>query len=172
MQPLHALLTSSTSKCQTLIWNDTALAVFNTAREALANASLLTYPAAEVPTCIMTDASDIAVGAVLQQYVGGAWCPISFFTKMTPAKTRYSAFDTVLLAVYLAIRHFCHLLEGCNFHVLTNHKPLPYTLNTQSDRQHSPLQAWQLDYISQFTSTTCHVQGSDNVVVDTLAYQD
>ena len=35
---------------------------------------------------------------------------------MTPAETCYSAFDRELLAVYLAIRHFCHFLEGRHFH--------------------------------------------------------
>ena len=169
MRPLHALLTSSTPKSQTLTWNATALAAFNATKEALANASLLSYPTADAPTCLMTDASDTAVGAVLQQYVDNTWHPISFFSKkMTPAETRYSAFDRELLAVYLAIRRFRHLLEGRHFHVLTDHKPLTYALNTCSDR-HSPRQARQLDYISQFTSTIRHVHGLDNVVADTLS---
>ena len=42
---------------------------------------------------------------------------------MTPAQTRYSTFDKELLAVYLAIQHFRHFLEGCTFHVLMDHKP-------------------------------------------------
>ena len=78
-----------------LTWNATALAAFNATKEALANASLLSYPTAEAPTCLMTDASDTAVGAVLQQYIDGTWHPISFFSKkMTPAKTRYSKLCT------------------------------------------------------------------------------
>ena len=117
----------------------------------------------------MTDASDTAVGAVLQQYVNGTWRPISFFSrKMTPAETRYSTFDRELLAVYLAIKHFRHFLEGRRFHVLTDHKPLTFALNTRSDR-HSPRQARQLDYISQFTSTIRHIHGLDNVVADALS---
>ena len=169
MRPLHALLTSATPKSQTLLWTATALAAFTATKEALANASLLAYPTADAPTCLMTDASDTAVGAVFQQYVDGMWHPISFFSKkMTPAETRYSTFDRELLAVYLAIRHFRHLLEGRHFHVLTDHKPLTYALNTRSDR-HSPRQARQLDYISQFTSTVRHIHGSDNVVADTLS---
>ena len=52
--------------------------------------------------------------------------------------------------------------------MLTDHKPLTYALNTRSDR-HSPRQARQLDYISQFTSTIRHIHGSDNVVADTLS---
>ena len=87
---------------------------------------------------------------------------------MTPAETRYSTFDRELLAVYLAIKHFCHFLEGRHFHVLTDHKPLTFALNTRSDH-HSPRQARQLDYISQFTSTIRHVHGSDNVVADALS---
>ncbi len=40
------------------------------------------------PTCLMTDASDTAVGAVLQQNINGKWNPISFFSKKTtPAET-------------------------------------------------------------------------------------
>ena len=129
MQPLHALLTSSKPKSQTLTWNDDALAAFNATKEALANASLLSYPTSDAPTsdaptCLMTDASNIAVGTVLQQYINEAWHPISFSRKMTPAETRYSTFDRGLLAVYLAIKHFRHFLEGRQFHVLTDHKPL------------------------------------------------
>ena len=124
MQPLHALLTAASPKSQTLTWNDTALAAFYATKEALANASLLSYPKADAPTCLMTDASDTAVGAVLQQYINGTWHPISFLSrKMTPAETRYSTFDRELLAAYLAVKHFRHFLEGRHFHVLTDHKP-------------------------------------------------
>ena len=65
----------------------------------------------------MTDASDKAVGAVLQQYVDDAWHPIAYFSrKLKPAETRYSAFDKELLAIYLAIKHFRHFVEGRILH--------------------------------------------------------
>ena len=104
MQPLHSLIKG---KSQTLTWTDEATASFNATKDALANASLLAYPTPDAPTCLMTDASDTAVGAVLQQNINGTWQPISFFSrKMTPAESRYSTFDHELLAVYLAIKHF------------------------------------------------------------------
>ena len=169
MQPLHNLLTPLKSKSQALKWNDTALAAFNSTKEALANATLLYYPTSDAPTCVMTDASDKAVGAVLQQYVQDTWHPISFFSKkLKPAEMRYSTFDRELLAIYLAIKHFRHFLEGRQFHVLTDNKPLTYALHTRLDR-HSPRQARQLDFISQFTSTIRHVQGEDNTVADALS---
>ena len=106
---------------------------------------------------------------MLQQYDQGTWQPLSFFSKkMSKTERRYSTFDRELLAVYLAIKHFRHLLEGRHFHVLTDHKPLTYALHTRSDR-HSPRQARHLDYISQFTSTIRHIHGQDNVVADALS---
>ena len=117
----------------------------------------------------MTNASDIAIGVVLQQYINGTWHPISFFSqKMTTAETHYSTFNRELLAEYLVIKHFCHFLEGRQFHVFTDHKPLNFALNTCSDR-HSQHQARQLDYISQFTTNIRHIHGADSVVADALS---
>ncbi len=68
------------------------------------------------------DASDIAVGAVLQQLIDDVWCPISYFSKkLKPSETRYSTFDRELLAMYLAIKHFRHFITGRDFHVRTDH---------------------------------------------------
>ena len=66
LQPLHALL-NSMSKLQELTWNKEAIAAFKATKEALGNATLLYYPKPDAPTCLMTDAPNIAVGAVLQQ---------------------------------------------------------------------------------------------------------
>ena len=104
MLPLHSLLKG---KSQSITWTDNATASFHATKDALAQASLLTYPTSNAPTCLMTDVSDTAVEAVLQQHVQGTWKPISFFSrKLTQAKTRYSTFDHELLAVFLAIKHF------------------------------------------------------------------
>ena len=166
MQPLHTLLSNNT---QTITWNDATVAAFNATKEALANATLLSYPKMDAPTCLVTDASDIAVGAALQQCINGSWQPISFFSKkLCPTETRYSTFDRELLAIFLAIKHFRHFLEGRHFHVFTDHKPLTYALNSRLDR-HSPRQARQLDFISQFTSVIRHVEGNNNPVADALS---
>ena len=75
--------------------------------QAIADVSLLAHPHHDVSTNIMTVASDIAVGAVLQQKMDDQWCPIAFFSKrLTPPKSWYSSFDRELLAVYLAIEYF------------------------------------------------------------------
>ena len=80
LHPLHQLLTSKT-KSQELKWNETATTAFQNTKQALGHATLLVYPKSDTPTCVTTDASDIAVGAVLQQLTEGMWKPISFFSE-------------------------------------------------------------------------------------------
>ena len=115
------------------------MTAFNTAKQALADATLLSHPSPTAPTNIVTDASNTAVGGVLQQFIDNEWHPLAYFSKkLKPAETRYSTFDRELLAVYLAIKRFRHALEGRQFHVLTDHKPLTFSLpsstNTLQDK--------------------------------------
>ena len=91
------------------------------------------HPDSTAQINITCDASDVAVGGVLQQFLNGMWQPLSFFSKkLNPAETRYSAFDRELLAVYATIKHFRHNLEGRNFFVNTDHKPLTFVMSSVS----------------------------------------
>ena len=96
-----------------LNWNESADIAFIESKQILANATLLVHPDLSAQLNIMCDASDLAVWGVLQQCVDNVWQPLSFFSKkLSPAETRYSAFDSELLALYATIRHFRHNLEG------------------------------------------------------------
>ena len=171
MRPLHKLITTTASaESTTLQWNDEAKMAFGNTKIALADATLLFHPKQDAPTCIMTDASSGAVGAVLQQYIDTQWCPIAYFSKkLKPAETKYSTFDRELLAVYLAIKHFHHFIEGRQFSVFTNHKPLTFSLSTDS-AHHTPRQIRHLDYILQFTTEIHHISGQGNPVADALSH--
>ncbi len=169
LQPLNNLLEHSKRPADPLHWTDAASTAFSDIKQALADASLLVHPTPGAPTCLMTDASNIAVGAVLQQRVNGNWCPIAFFSKaLKPAETRYSTFDRELLAIYLAVKHFRYFLEGRSFHVQTDHKPLTFALATRTDK-YTPRQVRHPDLISQFTSDIRHVEGTNNPAADALS---
>ena len=171
LQPLTDLLSPKTTK-DPLTLNDQCLSAFTAIKQSLANATILAHPSTDAPYCLAVDASNVAVGAVLQQNINGMWQPIAFFSKrLQPAETKYSTFSRELLAVYLAIKHFCYCLEGQKFHVLTDHKPLAHALLSSSDR-YSPREIRHLDFISQFTSDIRHIQGSKNVVADALSRTD
>ena len=82
-------------------------------------------------------------------------------------RMKYSAFDRELLAVFLSIRHFRHMLEGRPFAVWTDHKPLCGALSSSAEK--SPRQTRHLYYISEFSSDIRHVSGEANVVADALS---
>ena len=117
-----------------------------------ANTSERNVISTSAPLNITCDASDFAVGGVLQQFIDNVWQPLSFLSKkLSPAGTRYSAFDRELLAVYSTTRHFRHNFEGREFYVSTDYKPLTYVMNSTPERP-SLRQTRHLAFISEFTT--------------------
>ena len=105
----------------------------------------------------------------MQQYIDNVWQPLSFFSKkLNPAETRYSTFYRELLAVYATIRHFRHNLEGRNFFVNTDHKPLTFVMSSVTERP-SLRQSRQLAFIAEFTTDIRYVKGKTNFVADALS---
>ena len=66
--------------------NESAYLAFIESKQILANATLLVHPDHSAPLNITCDASDIAVGGVLQQYIDNVWQPLSFFRKKLPQR--------------------------------------------------------------------------------------
>ena len=122
LAPLHTLTSSVSSQKAPLLWSPEQDQAFLESKRALSSAVRLHHPDPAAPLTLTTDASDIAVGAVLAQ---GNSQPVSFFSKkLSPAEKKYSTFDRELLAIFLAIQHFRHVLEGRAFRVWRDHKPL------------------------------------------------
>uniref|UniRef100_A0A5S6R007 Reverse transcriptase domain-containing protein n=1 Tax=Trichuris muris TaxID=70415 RepID=A0A5S6R007_TRIMR len=146
-----------------------AVAAFEQVKQALANAVMLTHPVHDAPLSLAVDASDNAAGAVVQQKVNGRWEPLAFFSKrFQPREARYSAFGRELLALYLAVKHFRYLLEGRQFTIFTDHRPLAQALHRGSGT-HNPREERQLDFVTSFTSDVRHIQGKRNTVADALS---
>ena len=105
----------------------------------------------------------------LEQRISNAWKPLAFFSrKFTPAQSAYSTYDRELTAIFEVIKYFRHFLDGQNFSVIADHKPLMYALSQNSFKA-SPRQQRQLTYISQFTSSILYQPGTENVVADSLS---
>ena len=71
MQPLTDKLKTATKKNQPITLSHDALEAFEAIKSALSQATLLVHPKKDAPVCLLTDASDVGVGGVLQQCVGG-----------------------------------------------------------------------------------------------------
>ena len=168
MKPLY----EATAKAKKqLEWSDEMHKAFSEATTALAKTTMLRHPRPGAEIAMSAESSGEAVGAVLQQRSreGGAWEPLAYFSKkLRPPETKYSAFDRELLAVYLGIRHFRHYLEGRDFPIFTDHRPLTFAL-AKSSEPWSHRQARHLEYISQYSTDIRHVAGEDNAVADALS---
>ena len=166
MQPLTDILRGEPKKFN---FTDVAREAFASLKKAISNIATINHYHPDAPLALITDASNVAVGAVLQQYSNKEWRPLAFFSKrLVPTESRYSTFGRELLAVYLAIRHFRHMLEGRQFTVFTDHKSLVYALHAVSDR-YSPRESRHLDYVAQFTTDIRHLSGTLNPVADALS---
>lgn len=117
---------------QPLTWTPSARAAFVALKDVLARQVTLAFPDPKLCTRLVTDASDNAVGAVLEQNTDQGWRPIGFFSrKLDPREQRYSTYDRELLAIHLAVKKFEHLIVGISgnlFHIRTDHKPLTLPL--------------------------------------------
>jgi len=118
---------------------------------------------------VLFTASNQNIEAALQQRGNcNCWESLAFFSKkLSKDETKYSAFDRDLLAIYLAIKHFRHMLEVKTFVIYTGHKPLTFAFKQKPEKS-SPQQFRHLDFISQFTTDIPHVSGDENVVADAL----
>ena len=170
LAPLNEFLKKEEDKKSLEInWNEDARTAFQKSKELLANSTLLVYPNKNCNISISADASDIAVGAVLQQELEGTWQPIAFFSrKLDKTQQHYSAFDRELFAAYAAIRHFQHFIEGRNFTLFSDHKPFVHAFYSHSEPI-TPRRSRQLSYISELTSDVRHIRGDKNLVADALS---
>lgn len=171
--PLNELLKDSKKNDQRPVpWTPDTEAAFDKVRDQISNATLLAHPVPSAQLRLTTDASSSALGAVLEQSANNNWEPLGFFSKkLSMAQKNYSTYDRELTAVYEAVRFFQPWLEGREFCIRTDHKPLTFSFTQRSDKA-SPRQVRQLGYISQFSTKIQYIAGLDNNVADALSRVD
>ncbi|CAH8637659.1 unnamed protein product [Dicrocoelium dendriticum] len=166
VQPMTDLLRG---KRRSFRFADDAKMCFEKVKYTISNIAPLAIPDTFAPISLTTDASDTAVGAVLQQLNDHRWILLVFFSKrLKPAESRYGTFGREVLAIYLGIKLFCHYLEGRHFTVFTDYRPLIYAIN-DTTIGFSPWEIRHRDYIYQFATDVRHVSGVVNPVADALS---
>uniref|UniRef100_A0ABD2VXI5 RNA-directed DNA polymerase n=1 Tax=Trichogramma kaykai TaxID=54128 RepID=A0ABD2VXI5_9HYME len=148
LAPLNKLIVGAKKKDTTpILWSPEADKAFRDSKQALTKATALGFPKENAQIRLVTDASTVAAGAVLEQQTDSGWQPLGFFSKkFTSGQRKYAPYDLELTAIFLAIRHFHHELEGREFPVYCDHKPLQYAFSQAPE--HAPLvRQRQLAYI-------------------------
>ncbi|KAI5737937.1 hypothetical protein M8J77_000914 [Diaphorina citri] len=152
-----------------LIWTPDMDEAFTLTKQALVSDVTLAFPDPQQDLLLMTDASNTAIGGAVHQVQNGIVRPLAFFSrKLSPTEEKYSTYDRELLAIYSAIQRFTYLLEGRQFPIFTDHRPLTYAFTKVKDNA-SPRQIRHLAFISQFSTDIRYVKGNHNAPADALS---
>ena len=93
MKLLYRVLTGS-PRPKTLDWTQELNKAFEEAKNALSQATLLHHPVPGARIALTTDASDTAIGAVLEQQVHGQWQPLAFYSRqLNKTEINYGTID-------------------------------------------------------------------------------
>jgi len=119
------------------------------------------------PCILDTDASDVAVGAVLSQKIQGVERPIAFFSRvMNVTQRNYCTTRRELLAAVMAFQHFRHYLLGIPVILRTDHASLKWL---HSLRHPEGILARWLETLQEFQITIEHRPGKQHSNVDGIS---
>ena len=167
-KPLYAAVQNKNGRHK-LTWDAEMDLAFEQAKQDLASADTLAFPHPSRQLFLAVDASDIAVGATLFQMTEGHREPLGFFSKrLSGAQKKYAAFDRELLAAFLAVKHWFHVLEGRQVTIYTDHQPLVTAIRMARDAS-TNIQARYLSYISAITTDIQYLPGVNNQAADCLS---
>lgn len=163
-----APLTRLTHKNITFTWSEECQQAFDTIRNALVSAPVLTCPDFEKPFTLQTDASAYGLGAVLTQQSSEGEHVICFLSRsLNKAERNYSTTERECLAVIWAVEKLRHFLEGSHFTVVTDHSSLTWLLHKVKDAT-GKLARWALR-LQPYDFSIVHRKGRENVVPDFLS---
>ncbi|KAJ4431151.1 hypothetical protein ANN_19746 [Periplaneta americana] len=148
-------------------WSEEEEKSFQRLKRALSEAPVLQFPDFTKPFVLTTDASNVAIGAILSQGIIGKDKPIAYASRtLNGAELNYSTTDKELLAIIWACKHFRPYLLGTKFTLVTDHQPLKWMMNVKDPG--SRILRWRL-LLEEYDFEVIHKAGKRNVNADCLS---
>jgi hypothetical protein len=119
-------LSDLTRKSAAFVWTTDCAAAFDKLKTALTTAPVLVMPNFKAPFILHTDASNVAIGAVLAQTDDhGRERAISYASRtLSPAERNYSTVEREGLSVTYWVKYYRQYLHGAHFTIVTDHAAL------------------------------------------------
>ena len=134
------LLFDLTKANSVLKWSDEEKLAFDTIRNQITSAPILTLPDNSRPYQVEANRLDFTTGAVLSQQnlENDKWHPVTFLSKsLSPVERNYEIHNKEMLAIIRALEEWRHFLEGAEhqFKIWTDHKNLEYFMSAKKLNQ-------------------------------------
>lgn len=143
------------------------LDAFEKCKQILTNDPILQYPDFDQEFILTTDASDVALGAVLSQGSVGSDKPVAYASRtLSDTETRYSTIEKELLAIVWAVKYFRPYLYGRKFTIYTDHRPLTWLMSLKDPS--SKLTRWRLK-LAEYDYKVIYKKGNQNTNADALS---
>lgn len=158
-------ISKTESNKKIIVLNTEALEAFKTLKNTLVSQDLiLCYPNFKKPFELTTDASNVALGAVLSQDSR----PITFISRtLTKSEENYAANERELLAIIWALNALRIYLYGtAKVKIYTDHQPLTYALSSKN--HNAKMKRWKA-ILEEYDYELHYMPGRSNVVADALS---
>jgi hypothetical protein len=164
IEPISSLL----KKGKKFEWGTEQEEAFNKARQELLNSKVLRLPDFAKKFILYTDASDIALGAILSQLddFGNEYVVAYASRVLRPEEKKYSISEKECLGIIYGLEHFNYYLMCKSFDLVTDHKVLIF-LNEKESRN-ARISRWY-DKISEYDINIVYKKGSELQNVDALS---
>lgn len=143
-----------------------AINAFNKIKLLLQEQVELYQPDFEKPFDLTTDASNVAIGAVLSQNRH----PITFISRtLSQTEQNYAANEKELLAIVWSLQKLRNYLYGVtNLTIFTDHQPLTFSMSEKNPN--TKMKRW-MNFIAEYGAEIKYKPGQQNVVADALSRQ-
>lgn len=151
----------------TFSWSNEQDKAFHMLQKVFFSVPFLKLPNWSEPFYVNTDASHIAISAVLLQKQGENLLPISYYSKMlSKSESNYPAIKQELMALHHGILAFKNFLFNTNFFVLSDAKSIEkYKKNSNPA---DLVTRWLME-LSEFSFTFQHIPGKSNLLADYMS---
>lgn len=160
-------LTDLTKKKAVWKWEVEQENAFQDLKSKLISPPILKQADGTKPFVIRTDASNVAIGAVLLQGEKNDEHPVEYASRLlSSAERNYSTIEKEALAVVWALNKFRGYIEGQTITLTSDHQPLKWLMSLKSPT--GRLARWALQ-IQSYNLTISYIPGRSNFIADLLS---
>lgn len=163
----HSQIGKNQSKNHKITFDDNAVKAFQTLKDILSSNDVLAFPDFSKPFILTTDASNVALGAVLSQNFSDGERPITFISRtLSKAEENYATNEKEMLAIIWALDSLRNYVYGAEILIYTDHMPLTFAMSPKNNN--TKMKKW-MAYLDEHNRKIIYKPGRSNVVADALS---